>query len=328
MNRAQPSPDFLNWIHSRLGYVVGNDGRGGSGICIQLADGSDAILTARHVVIDCILTGSISVARVGDKQMVFPKRIRISSRTDAAYIISSDPNPPTAKLSFAGWTTPPVNLSAGLSVFPSGVPGSWKRVDEEKNAIPYVKALVYGTTLANPPRQGNFIICNVNEHVPQLPKTFGGMSGGALFTSDKKFLGVIVSEARNIGGSGHGKIQVVPVQDLDELYGPIQLPLPDHLKLKVSAVFPVVHQQDPKRKSQLEVQGDLHWSQGQPQFSFGRIQMIRFLTPPGAELLYINVESLFFPNEDTDAGRKQAFDEALRFLLSDLGWGIEGQAPL
>ena len=324
MSGAEPSLGFSDWIHARLGYVFGNDGKGGSGTSVQLMDGSSALLTARHVVIDCILTGSIQVGNVGDQHMAIPKRIWISARTDAAYIISSNPNPRSETLSFADWTSPPLHISAGHLVYPSGVPGSWKIIDSEKRALPRIKALVYESTLANPPQQGSFIICNVNEKDLRLPKSFRGMSGGALFSADKRFLGILDSEVRDGSGGGERKIRVTPIQDLEELHGPNQLPLPIHMGQKVDGKFPLVQIGNPTRKAVIQVHGDMCRSLIQPGFSFGRIRMIRFLTPPEAADYSITMESIFYPTDDSDAGRKAAFDQELRLILSSIGWGIEG----
>lgn len=319
--------NLSSWVQSRLGMIVGADGRGGSGACIELEDGSEALVTARHVIIDTILTGSMSIARFSDRQTITPERIRISSRSDAAYIVSKSSNPESPRIKFKDWTETNAELKAGMLVLPVGFPGAWKEVDEEKKAIPSMKALALATTLSDPPARGDYIICDLDERVPGLPSTLAGMSGGPLFSADRKFLGVLVHEVRRIGNGEHGEIHAAPVSELRELFEPAKSSISDYIRQKASApALPLVNQRDQSRRATMEIQAEMYWSEktpNAPMGRFGRIQMLRFLTPPGAENFPINTESLFFPNDDSEAARKRALHEEVKFLLNRTGWAIE-----
>lgn len=331
MTNGQPPPTFGSWVQSRLGFVFGRDGKGGSAVCVQLKDGADALLTARHVVIDSLLTGAMTVARVGDKETFIPKRIRISSRTDAALITAGNPVPWSEKVSFAEWTTPSSDTPAGLIVFPCGFPGRWKVIDIENKAIPSMKALIYGTKLSDPPRKGGLLVCDIDENEPGMLPTFEGMSGGPMFSKDGIFLGILDHQIRRIGGGDHGEVHVSPVEELTELHTPFVAPLSDYTRQEAWApVLNLVNKDDRTHTVQLELRADMYWSVSQPESKcgrFGRIQMIRFLSPDGETQYPINTESVFYPKDDTPKERERALDEEVRFLLDRTGWGIDPSTP-
>lgn len=114
------------------GVVVGATGRGGSGTCVQLEDGPIALLTAKHVVIECLRnTGRVAIAAYG-KPFGDPLEIRMDSSQagDAAYLVFQTARTPEEFVPFSKWTTSRTDLVLGQRVIACGYPGAFRAIEE------------------------------------------------------------------------------------------------------------------------------------------------------------------------------------------------------
>jgi hypothetical protein len=120
---------LCRWIFERVGYVVGGDGRGGSGVFVKTSEGRIALLTARHVVTRCILTGELQVAACVDGKGRFktPLSVHLSTKCDAALLTMPEGFAPPMYLEPDEWA--PMHHSdppSGTYVIAAGMPGQWK----------------------------------------------------------------------------------------------------------------------------------------------------------------------------------------------------------
>ncbi|MCX5784564.1 MAG: serine protease [Elusimicrobia bacterium] len=314
---------IAEWIDARLAIVIGSDGRGGSGICIETAEGEVAVLTARHVVVDCIRTGALLVGRRSQHSTIRPTRIRISSQSDVAYLIVDKNAFQGDYLSYPEWTKPYASITNSQSVMAYGALGSEKEIDIEARTISSVKILSYLTKISK--FKDDLITCDI---IPDrdTPKTFKGMSGGPLFDLNGNFMGVLIEEIRRGGESIPTALQIAPVNELKELHVPFQSPLNDYFGEKITArTLDIVNPENTGITDKLEVNGEFYWSDKTPDALYGKmgkILFLRFLTG-NAQYYPINTEALFTWDTNTKAERIKSFDEAVRFFLFSIGWGID-----
>jgi hypothetical protein len=124
-----PSPetaipqDLPEWIVRRLASIMGADGRGGSGTFVELPNGDLAILTAKHVIIGCLLTGEITAGRItSPARTIEPRTIRIDSKHDVACVTVDRSSFAGDSLDLASSTTPAA-ISMDSPVIAAGIVG-------------------------------------------------------------------------------------------------------------------------------------------------------------------------------------------------------------
>jgi hypothetical protein len=113
------------------GLVVGADGRGGSGTCVQLEDGTVALLTARHVVLECLRnTGRVAIAAYG-VNFHEPRSIRMDSSQhgDAALLVFKNLASNVQAIPFAEWTDRRTDIQPGQRTLACGFPSVLKKVE-------------------------------------------------------------------------------------------------------------------------------------------------------------------------------------------------------
>jgi len=315
-----------SWISSRLACIVGADGRGGSGVFVQLEDGHLAVLTACHVVISCILTGEITVCRMSSCQRSYePTSIRIDGPNDVALlIVDRDLFDGAFSLLFSEWTCSSVNLSKGMPAIISGIVGEWKHINIKERIIPQFTKLHYWTSISNPDAQCGMISYNVDKSNSEIPNSFGGMSGGPAFSIDQKLLGINTEEVPLLG-----EILVTPISKLYSLHTPFQpseKAPQDYMRQEAILAFEAKEQRTDKTKNKkqhtgvtipMQVYVEYFWSRSSPDSNdghIGRIFALRFRNSDSASRYIMNTEAIFrWYDGDTDEDRLMALKEELEY---------------
>jgi hypothetical protein len=319
------------WLRSRMGSILGANGRGGTGTFIELQDGRMALLTARHVVVRCILTGEMTVLRLANSrtQSVEPRAITIDSRKDAALLIFDATSLAGDVVPYAEWSAEPPLITKGMPAIISGVVGEWKEPDLVTRTIPVTKWLDFWTAVTEPQGQEGYVVCDVDETNDALPRSFGGMSGGPFITLDRRLLGVNTGEIRRKAGSKKGEFFVTRLADLDNLFHPYVSPVDaptDYMHQRGLLAFTAVNRRDRRQRVPAMVNVEYFWSRSNPDGPYGRIGRIiavKFGAPTGAERYIINTESVFrWYDGDGDEDRLRAFHEELIFFLQDTGFEL------
>lgn len=317
--------DVVRDLAKVSGLIVGRNGKGGSGTCVQLSDGTVALLTAKHVVIECIRnTGEIAIAApfsgVGFQQ---PRSISMDSsqQGDAAILVFNGLVAEIPAIPFASWTANHAEIAVGLRVFACGFPGALRKLEGSK----LTPAFAYlGDKISS--IQGNAVACGINETIKDMPSQFGGMSGGGLFSAEGDFLGVIVEESRRLTQSRGELLSLLPGA-FEELYKPYSMP-PDvpkggYYAEERSFVLDLLKPDNSGIQATVGVLAELYWSMTDPNHKYGRIGRLITLEfiIPGIDTHYpINIESLFSWSDDTETGRMSAIQEEFKFLLLRMGW--------
>jgi hypothetical protein len=124
------------------------------GIFIKLEDGRIALLTARHVIVECILTGELTVSRLAQPgvRSAEPKAIRIDHRKDAALLVMNDGALPGEVVPYVEWSRGGQAISKGMAGIVSGVVGEWRQPDEKTRTIPMTMVLNFWTAVTEPDR--------------------------------------------------------------------------------------------------------------------------------------------------------------------------------
>lgn len=323
-----------DWIMSHLGSVLGADGRGGSGTFIELADSRLALLTARHVVVRCILTGEMTVLRfrstsAGAAQSAEPDAIRIDCNKDAAYLLLDPKKFEGDRLPYSSWSRSQKDVSVGMPVIISGVVGEWKAPDVTSRVIPQTKVLCYWTSIANQENDRQLMVCDVDESNSELPRSFKGMSGGSCFSLERTLLGVTVHEIRRRPGTKIGEIQVVPINAIRNLFEPFQLPPGspvDYMCQKVRGVFWAVREDSSSERVRMSVNAEFFWSLSNPatQYGrFGRLVGLQLNLRGGAERYPINCESVFCYEGSSAQEMTSALQEEISYFLLGTGFRAE-----
>lgn len=321
--------DVIRDLAKVSGLVVGRDGKGGSGTCVQLSDGTVALLTAKHVVIECIRnTGEIAIAApfsgVGFQQ---PRSIRMDSsqQGDAAILVFNGLVTEIPTIPFASWTINHTEIAIGLRVFACGFPGALRKLlaTQLTPTFAYLKDKISSI-------QGNAVVCGINETMKDTPSQFRGMSGGGLFSAEGDFLGVVIEESRCLTPSRGELLSLLPGA-FEELYKPFSIP-PDAPKggyytEKRSVALDLFKPDNSGIQATVGVLAELYWSKTDPNHKYGRIGRLITLEfiIPGIDTHYpINIESLFSWADDTEVDRMDAIQEEFKFLLLRMGWLING----
>lgn len=179
---------------SYKGLVLGRSGRGGSGVMVSMRGFRGSVLTARHVVLDCLLSGELTAAR-SNMPGTFtkkPDQIICLGPHDSAVLSLKQNDPSEPSLEQAAWmsTTPALQENDPVLVF--GTPGTWKDVNLQNQRCDS-RVLPYWTHVVGEVQEGRPFVCEVDDN-PGLPETLAGMSGGALHGADGRFLGINIEE--------------------------------------------------------------------------------------------------------------------------------------
>lgn len=316
-----------SWLLDRVGYVLGANGRGGSGIFVETSDGGTALLTARHVIVPAVLSGEVTVARYVRESSVArsvePVAIRMASRVDAALLrIRDAENFP--RLAHSEWDpsgSPP--LSKGMGVIAAGAPGKWKsEPDAASRVIESMKTLFFWTAVIDPNHDGP-IQCDVDDGIKSLPSTFAGMSGGPVIDTHRRLVGINKGEDRDCKD---GYLYVTPRRSWDDLYSPFMpadLPT-DYVRQEALLVKHARPKDAAPDEAAIDVafRCEFFWSPTSPghQYGeFGRIVAVVLGNEPTSRRYVINTESIFYlPSDHDNETRRRALEEEAFFLLESM----------
>lgn len=319
-----------DWIQPRLACVYGADGRGGTGIFMDMEDGRLALLTARHVVVDCILTGEMTVGRLdrpGRKSLV-PETTRIDNSRDAACLIVDRSTFEGEAVPYSEWAGPDVEISKGMPVLVSGVVGEWKAPDTKTRHIPQTRILHLDTQVVDPDDCRQRVVCYVDEKNVQLPGSFKGMSGGPCVSESRRILGINTEELRRRPGTDSGEIFVTRLSHLGSLFKPMQPGLNDPtVRQQVSMDFWAVRNDNRGHRVRASVLAQFLGSRSTPdapQGRTGRIVAMKIVTPPSAEPYVIQCCCTFtWSGGATVEDLRQTLEEELVFFLREMGFKLD-----
>lgn len=324
------------------GLVVGRNGKGGSGTCVQFNDGTVGLLTAKHVVIECLRnTGEVFIAipfsRVGFQR---PRAIRMDSsqQGDAAILIFNNLTTEIPTIPFASWTVNHTEIAVGDCVFACGFPGALQQREVIREELKWEPRFAYvGDYISSV--ESDVILCGINETIDGIPSQLGGMSGGGLFSSEGDFLGIVIEESRRLTSS-HGELRSLRPSAFVEIYKPFSMPsdAPDggFYAERRSFSLDMLKPDNSGVLATIGIHAELFWSKTNSEHRYGRIGRLTALEFifPGIETHYpINIESLFYWDEDTEMARTNAIEDEFKFLLLRMGWllnynGENGQPVL
>jgi hypothetical protein len=319
-----------DWVLARVGYVVGRNGRGGSGVFVEAPNGRTALLTARHVLIPAVISGDVSVA-FHDDARAYPvefNALRMARRADAALVFLAD-GARIPRLTVAEWDPRgPADVTKGMGIVAAGAPGEWKsEPDVVQRVIKSMKTLLFWTAVTEPNRDG-LIVCDVDGRIKSLPSTFRGMSGGPVFDSGRRLVGINKGEFR---GAPDGMLFATPRKAWMDLFYPFEPPgdMPtDYTRQLAGHTFLARHENAPTESPPVAVgfACEYFWSATKAEHrfgEFGRIYAATFGSSPEASRYVVNVESLFnLPPGHDDASRRAAFEEEARYMLESMRYRI------
>lgn len=313
-------------VHRKIahaaGIVLSLDGKGGSGTFVRLEDDQIAILTAKHVVIECIRsTGEFLIwAPLFDAKFRKPTMIRMDSsqQGDAAFVIFEDPPVGIEPIAFDEWTRNG-SLAAGTEVLACGFPAALRKVEGRK-ITPKIGA--FHSRVAS--LGGNTFVCPINETAESLG-TFEGLSGGGVFSMDGEFAGIVTGERRRISAS-YGELYSIRPRGFAEIFTPYSFP-PDapkggYLGQKQSLSLHI-KKSDGSILATVGCLAELMWSKTEPAHKhgkIGRLLTIEFIYPDHERHYPVNIESMFYWEDDTEEGRTAAIQSEFKFVLMRMGW--------
>jgi hypothetical protein len=325
LNRSPSSDAVLRDLAEVTGLVIGRNGKGGSGTCVQLEDGTVALLTAKHVVIECIRnTGGIAIAApFSGINFQFPRLIRMDSsqQGDAALVVFKEVPQEMPAIPFSQWTINHSKIAVGMPVFACGFPGALRKMEDSKIKPQFSFVGDWISSI-----NGHMVTTGINETIADMPSNFRGLSGGGLFAEDGSFLGLIVEERRRITPS-RGELYSILPSGFTELYKPYSMP-PDapnggDYAERRSVALNLLKPNNEDLVATIGVLAELFWSKSDPNHKLGRIGRIinlEFILPGVETHFPINVESLFTWDEDTEESRLSAIHDEFKFLLLRIGW--------
>lgn len=315
-------------IAKMTAMVVGADGKGGSGSCVQTEDGSIAVLTAKHVLIECLRnTGELYVSvPVSNIEFQRPKTIRMDStdQGDAALLYFNSPIS-TPFVPIDQWTKRNANIEIGQRTLSLGFPASGKTIEGKKISanINFLEDRILSIN-------GEKIYCGINEKHPGMPKTLQGLSGGGIYNAKGEFLGIVIAEKRNTE-KGLGELEIILPEAFQEIFTSFKIPPDGPGPGFMAEEYPIsftMRNIEGKEFATIEVGAQLFWSKTNPENKFGRVgRLVTFVIKiPQKKTLYpINIESLFFWSEDSPEARLAAAREEVKFFLRRINWELQGE---
>lgn len=326
----QQEQEISSWVLERVGYVLGATGRGGSGVFVELPDGRTALLTAGHVLIPAILSGEVTVAHYnsGKAVSVEPAAVRMARRADAALIFLPATLTIPARLPTADWDPRGGGVAApklGDGLISAGAPGAWKaEPDLARRVISSMKTLLFWTAVIDPKDHDGLLVADVDEKLQDLPSTFRGMSGGPVFTIDRRLIGVNHGEHR---GVSDGRLYAVHRADWDDLLHPFDPPadMPvDFNRQEMGAVLYARHELAPSNSAPVlfTFEAEFFWSPSNPDHQYGEIGRVVCVTvgnSPETRRYRINVESIFhLPPDHTEEERAGELQREAMLMLKSM----------
>jgi hypothetical protein len=312
-----------------IAVVAGANGKGGSGTCIELEDGAIAVLTARHVVWECLRsTGHVGIAAYGVK-LQDPDLIRMDSTQDGdvAYLVFKK-RPTTVKaVPFAEWTTTRLDLLVGQRVVTAGFPGAFRKVEGRKIS----PGMVWLGDVIRSIEAGR-VATGIDETLEGIPSTFEGLSGAGLFSADRKFVGVVVEERRKVTES-FGQFHSLLPCEFAELHTARWAPS-GHYHNEQRALRLTLLKPDKSVQAIVGVLAQCIWTgtEEKPEERYGRLYTIEFVIPGIDQHYPININSTFTWTGDSEEDRLNAMREEFKFLLLRMRWLVkedfDGKATL
>jgi hypothetical protein len=322
----------LEFSREHLVVLFDDDVLLGSGTLVTLPDESRAILTARHVVFDLVVAGAFRcvVPHVGWTSLE-PTSLRVDPAADLALVRL----PPVVRSGGVPWDSwnPSAAPQAALvgSVVAAGTPGAWKgAVDLERRTLAGVKGLALSVDVElDPPIAGSKAM-KVPLSVHDLPKSFGGMSGGPVVDPDGRLLGVVTHESL----AGPRRLYGAQLSAARNLVTPFEAPdAPDDMVRQLAGmIVPVRYTDSRSSLGVFHVVGvfEHFWSRSKPDDPSGRISRLVELgcaTAPGSRRFVMNAESVFHPRDESLAEHLQQCGMDLSILLTTPGLAVRHEGP-
>jgi hypothetical protein len=301
--------------------VIGANGKGGSGVCVQLEDGAIAVLTAKHVVLECLRnTGRVRIAAYNVKSQD-PELIRMDStqQGDSAYLMFKEPPTTVKAVPYPDWTTSRLDLEVGQRVITVGFP-SFLRKREGNMLIPRIAWL--GDSIVA--IQGNHIVSGINEIIEGMPNTLEGFSGAGLFSDDGRFIGVVVEEKRRLTES-FGELYSLLPSGYAGLYTPFSAPPGRYHNDQRALRITLLRRDGTGIQAIVGVLAQCIWSRTDPAERYGRLFSLEFVIPGINEHYPININSEFTWTGNAEADRIRAMEEEFRFLLLRMRWLLKDE---
>lgn len=318
---------LVNWVTNRMGRVLDAQGRGGSGTFIRLEDGQLALSTARHVVINCILSGELTVARLNAPgRSVEPKAIWIDTNKDAALLLLHEEKLTGDAIPYGDWPGWDNELVEGAPAIIAGVVGDWTAPSIVDRNIYQTKILYYWTGVSDL-NNNDLIICDVDESNIELPDTFSGMSGGPCISLSRKLLGVNTAEKRRKPGTMKGEFLITRISALSNLFDRFSsFPSDADCEFKAkSIVFDATELNTGKRAEMTVLVGfnrsgsNLHEKYGH----FGIIRGLVILNSSDTKRYRINcIHKFDVSGEGAEEDRAQTLRDELAFFLGDIDFRL------
>jgi hypothetical protein len=320
--------DLSDWIAVRSGVVLDAKGEGGSGTFVQAPDdGRVGLLTATHVVLPSIFTGSLTVLGGGSEgKSIEPRYIRIAPRADAA-VLYMPQDFKTHFLTSEEWgPTGLATVISGQLLVAQGVPGAWKdksRLSERR--IDSARSLCLGVKLTEKHPEFMALENTTFKEGPPLPESLGGMSGGGVFDFDGTLVGLI--KAQGLGTlSGH--LFYTNRNRWTNLTTPESSPLDDYSGQEAVIEYMVRHKfwKEPT-PLKVTMTARFFWSAGSKFHTKGEIGNVVSMTVGDSfetRRFLINVESPFnLPIDHTEEERLEAFRQEGIAILTAIGCEVE-----
>lgn len=323
------------WIQKRTATVVGDDGRGGSGVYLELENASRAVLTARHVVLRAIISGELTIAPLGwnNTRSVPPRTITIHAEVDAALLRLQNNEDAPEYLSYAEWACQePSSLEQGTAVICSGAVGEWKTTpDLSTRIIELTMVPQYWTSIVRAADEHGAFCADIDEKKRPLPLSFAGMSGGPFFSLSRRLLGILTTELRNIseedglavGQTLASMALLFPPYDPPTLLGEaheviedreILIGLVDHRRTDDNTPIPVF--------IRVQLLRSQSTSEGNNARDVVRAYAVQIMEPPRAREYIINVEAVATRHGTSDEDLKRDLRPALESMFAGADFSL------
>lgn len=323
---------LVDQVFSHKALVLDKEGLGGSGVMVSVGGPRRGVLTARHVVLDCLLSGALTAERSNRPgvQTIKPSQILCLGFYDSAVLVLRSEEPPGPCLDQAVWMNTSFALRDRDPVLVLGTPGGRKEVDLSSQRI-QSEALPYLTHVLGEVQGERPFVCEIDDN-PALPETLGGMSGGPVCGADGRFLGILMEEQKGT----LRQVKVLPTPCL----GAYRRRLGQAQKVRyricskdVAVEYRAVHRDG--RETRVRALADLHEPldpaiPGEPahRSGLGRLLGIQVLVPEEASFYPLATDVCFKWNHgDPGATWLEPLGEAVARMLGAGGLSVVTVAP-